>query len=233
MTFQTKTLHTEMRSCLRLKEMREQQNISLEDLSKKLKMSKSHILAIEECRVNDLPFATIYRKKLVADYCKILGIDDLIDQFIEEELEPTLLEKKQTQIKKRTAQWYNIPLFLRAGCILTMVLLFFGYLGLQVKKIVEPPTLNLISPINGFITKDSNLQIAGQTDKEVTIMINGKEIKNNTEGAFDEKLTLSPGVNTLVVSAQKKHGKTTTETRHVVLEQTTEFSLTNNATANN
>lgn len=222
-----------MRSCLRLKEMREQQNLSLEDLSKKLKMSKSHILAIEECRVNDLPFAPVYRKKLVADYCKILGITDLVNQFVEEELEPTMAPQTQTSLKKTITQWYNLPLFFRTGCTLTMVLLFFGYLGLQVKKIVEPPALNLISPINGFITKDSNLQIAGQTDKEVTITINGKEIKNNTEGAFDERLILSPGVNTLVIAAQKKHGKTTTETRHVVLEQTSEFSLTDNPTTNN
>lgn len=217
-----------MRSCLRLKEMREACGVSLEDIAKKLKMSKTHIEALEDCRTSELPFAPIYRKKLVKQYCEMLHIesDQIVNQFIEEELEPLLTEAPPSSQKTSVSHSYNLPLLFRIGGTLMLGLLFFGYLGLQVKKIVDPPELNLFSPMNGFITQESNLQIKGQTDKEVKVSINGKEIKNSEQGVFDEKLILSPGVNTLVIAAQKKHGKTTTETRYVIFEQKPEFSLT-------
>lgn len=237
MNFQTKNLQKSERTCIRLKSLREQKGISLEDISDRLKMSKAHILALEECRQHDLPFASIYKKKLVKQYCQIVGVDytELVHQFVEEELETEILprEEKNPQPKRLYSHWNHLPFFFRLGAVLSIALIFFGYLGLQIKKIIDPPQLNLFSPVNGMITADADLQIKGQTDKEVKVMINGKEIKNSEQGVFDETLALSPGVNTLVISAEKKHGKTTTETRYVVRENKPEFSLTDNSVIHN
>lgn len=236
MQFQTKNLEKKEPTCIQLKLLREAKGISLQDMSDRLKMSKSHIVALEECRSADLPFAPIYKKKMVKQYCHIIGADyaTLVHQFVEEELEENILSQEKLPHSQKTLyRWNHLPFFFRLSAILAIALLFFGYLGLQVKKIIEPPELNLFSPINGMITADSNLQIKGQTDKEVKVMINGKEIKNSEQGIFDETLALSPGVNTLIISAEKKHGKTTTETRYVVRENKAEFSLSNNPNANN
>ncbi len=232
MNFQTKNLQKPERTCVQLKLLREKKGISLQEISDRLKMSKSHIMALEECRPSDLPFAAIYKKKLVKQYCRIVDADYaiMVHQFVEEELEEQLSPpENRTNSQKTLYRWNHAPFLIRLGAVLSVALVFFGYLGLQVKKIVEPPALNLFSPINGMITADANLQIKGQTDKEVKVMINGKEIKNSEQGIFDETLALSPGVNTLIISAEKKHGKTTTETRYVVLENKPEFSLSNNA----
>ncbi len=236
MNFQTKDLQKNERICVRLKSLREQKNISLQDISDCLKMSKSHVIALEECRFEDLPFASIYKKKLVKQYCQIVNADAaiLVDQFVEEELEQHIIPHEQLRRSQKTVhRWNHLPFLFRLGSIFAVALIFFGYLGLQVKKIIEPPHLNLFSPINGMITADANLQIKGQTDKEVKVLINGKEIKNSEAGMFDETLVLSPGVNTLVISAEKKHGKTTTETRYVVRENKPEFSLGDNTAVNN
>lgn len=237
LNFQTKNLQKCERTCVRLKSLREQKGITIEDMSERLKMSKTHILALEECRPHDLPFASIYKKKLVKQYCRIVDADyaALVHQFVEEELETHILPKEEKLYSKKRvySHWNHLPFFFRLGAVLSVALVFFGYLGLQIKKIIEPPTLNLFSPVNGMITADANLQIKGQTDKEVKVMINGKEIKNSEQGVFDETLALSPGVNTLVISAEKKHGKTTTETRYVVRETKPEFSLGNNTTEHN
>ena len=227
MHFQTKNLQKPERTCIHLKNLREQKGISLEEIAKRLKMSTHHIRALEECRSKDLPFASIYKKKLVRQYCSIVEADykKLVHQFVEEELEQSLAPIAQKSLsKKGIVVWYNIPFLFRIGATLAIALVFFGYLGLQVKKIIEPPELQLFSPVNGMITAESNLQIRGQTDKEVKVTINGKEIKNSEQGVFDETLSLAPGVNTLVISAEGKHGKTTSETRYVVLENKPEFS---------
>ncbi len=236
MYFQTKNLEKKEPTCVQLKLLREAKGMSLQDMSDRLKMSKSYIIALEECRSEDLPFAPIYKKKMVKQYCHIINADyaTLVHQFVEEELEEQIIsQEKIPQSHKPLYHWNHLPFLFRLTAILSLALVFFGYLGLQVKKIIDPPKLNLFSPINGMVTAESNLQIKGQTDKEVKVMINGKEIKNSEQGIFDETLSLSPGVNTLVISAEKKHGKTSTETRYVVRENKTEFSLTNNPLTNN
>ena len=236
MHFQTKNLQKNERTCVQLKTLREQKGISLEDMADRLKMSKAHITALEECRSHDLPFAPIYKKKMVKQYCHIVEADyaKLVHQFVEEELEQHIIPRQEMRVSQKTlSRWNHLPFLFRLGSILSIAVLFFGYLGLQIKKIIDPPTLSLFSPINGMITADANLEIKGQTDKEVKVMINGKEIKNSEQGIFDETLSLSPGVNTLVISAEKKHGKTTTETRYVVLENKPEFSLSENKTVHN
>lgn len=228
MHFQTKNLQKPERVCLRLKNLREQKGISLKEMSDRLKMSTSHIVALEECRSKDLPFAAVYKKKLVKQYCQIVDADYkiLVHQFVEEELEQQIAPQIRSSVSKKSMNaWYHLPFLFRLGTTLVIAAVFFGYLGLQVKKIVEPPSLDLFSPINGMITAESNLQIRGQTDKEVKVTINGKEIKNSEQGIFDETLPLSPGVNTLIIAAEKKHGKTKSETRYVVLENKPEFSL--------
>jgi len=228
MHFQTKNLQKPERICLRLKSLREQKGISLKEMSERLKMSTAHILALEECRSKDLPFAPVYKKKLVKQYCHIVDTDyeQMVHQFVEEELEQHIAPQVTPSLsKKGLTAWYNLPFLFRLSATLVVSAIFLGYLGLQVKKIIEPPSLNLFSPVNGMITDESNLQIRGQTDREVKVTINGKEIKNSEQGVFDETLPLSPGVNTLVISAEKKHGKTTSETRYVVLENKPEFSL--------
>ncbi len=237
MNFHIKNLQKTEPTCIQLKLLREQKGITLQNISDRLKMSKSHITALEECRTQDLPFAPIYKKKLVKQYCQIVGADytSMVQQFVEEELETTTLpQEEKIKTKKRLySHWNHLPFFFRLGASLCVALMFFGYLGLQIKKIIDPPQLNLFSPVNGMITADADLKITGQTDKEVKVLINGKEIKNSEQGLFDETLSLSPGVNTLVISAEKKHGKTTTETRYVVRENKTEFSLLENPTNHN
>jgi cytoskeletal protein RodZ len=236
MSFQVKNLEKPERICKLLRSLREDQNISLEEISIHLKMSQTHIQALEEGRSNELPFADVYKKKLVKQYCKIIGIDckKMLEQFSQEEFQNEESFEELGISHSRPSHFFqNLPFLLRLGSILCIGLLFFGYLGVQVKKIIDPPALNLFSPLDGFVTTEPNLHLKGETEKEVTITVNGKEIKNSAEGAFDEVLTLSPGVNALVISAQKKHGKTSNETRYVVLQNKAEFSFTEINSKNN
>ncbi|MCX6779887.1 MAG: hypothetical protein NT034_01765 [Candidatus Magasanikbacteria bacterium] len=46
---------------------------------------------------------------------------------------------------------------------------------------------------------------------------NGQEIKVDENGQFNTTILLADGVNTLTLSTTKKHGKTTTLVRHIVV----------------
>jgi hypothetical protein len=99
-----------------------------------------------------------------------------------------------------------------------------GYLGWQVRSIIKPPQLNLYSPQDGYVTTDYELLVHGYTNQESQVYVNGKKITSNTDRQFKKIINLSPGINTITISAKKKHGKSTDIVRHVTLKINPEFS---------
>jgi len=217
--FKNKKLVPPKRVCLRLKEARKSCGMSLEILSKKTKISKDFLQALEECRFKDLPTAEVYQRNFVKSYVEALSIDPdpFLQQYLKEECSKN---KKMVHPGKEIKRNYlhDLPAFLRYGFAIIFLLVLFFYLGLQVKNIVEPPRLEIYSPPQGYVTSEMSMILHGETDKEVSISLNGKDIGTDESGSFEEVIDLSPGVNTLTIEAKKKHGKTTKEVRHVILK---------------
>ncbi len=206
------------RLCLRLKEIRQQKGITLEEIAEKTKINKSYLRAIEECRFNDMPQAIVYQKNFIRSYAEALGLKPetfLTQYFIEE---AKLDKKKHPQKAIRNNPLNNLPTILRYCFAIGLMIVMLGYLGLQVKRVIEPPELNIFSPPEGFIAKKEQILIVGETEKEIQVSINGKEIMNSENGQFRETVALAPGVNTITITANKKHGKSTVVVRHVVFK---------------
>lgn len=209
----------------RLKHAREERHLSIPEVADLLKMNKEHIELIESGEYARLPFAHIYQKKLLGNYAEVLGLskENIMKQF---EIERG--EKDQVtpvKIRRFHESKFNLPSFLRVSGVVLSSTFLLGYLGYQVKQIVNPPELQLFAPIDGLVTKDQSIQVKGKTESEVKVTINGKEIKHDEQGVFDEPMTLSQGVNTIIISATTKHGKISTLTRYVVAQKDTQFSL--------
>ncbi len=111
----------------------------------------------------------------------------------------------------------SIPFLIRNIILACLIILFAGYLIWQIKGIINPPLLEIYSPPEGFVTNNISILIQGITEPECRLTINGQDIRPNGAGHFEASVDLSIGVNTIAISAIKKHGKTTTETRHVVV----------------
>ncbi len=223
--FKKKSLTPIKRVCLRLKESREKQGMSLDELSRKTKIGRRYLQALEECRFTDLPTAEVYQKNFVRIYVEALGLnpEPFLQQYVAEERVKNKIKHPHKIIKYNWLS--NLPNLLRYGVVLVLFLFLLFYLGIQVKRIVDPPQLSLYSPPEGFITQNNDLLVTGQTEREVKLYLNGKEIRNSEQGQFKEVIGLSPGVNTIVLTAEKKHGKITTLTRHVVLKENKLLSL--------
>ncbi|MBI4992613.1 MAG: helix-turn-helix domain-containing protein [Candidatus Magasanikbacteria bacterium] len=218
--FQQKELERPRRVCLRLKEEREKRKISLEELAIKTKIIKKYLLALEECRFCDLPAAEIYQKNYLRRYVEALGIDPIpfLEQYLVEE--KTGENKPRYSFKKSTGQyWQWVPTIARYGFIVILLLAIVFYLGLQVRRIVEVPRLLIYYPPDGLVVDKPAVIIQGETNPEVEVLINGQKIMTNERGMFKEEVNLSSGVNTVVILAKKKHGKTTSETRYVVYKE--------------
>lgn len=206
------------RVCLRLKKFRLEKNKTIEEISQKTKIDKKYLIALEECRFKDLPSVSVYQKNILKSYLQALELEPepLIKQY---NLEENINKKKHTTPKKTNTNWLcRLPDIIKYGIMLLLIFTLIIYLIWQIKKIVDPPELIIFSPQEGMITNQIQLPVNGKTDKTAFIYLNGKEITHDSEGKFEEKLDLQIGVNTVTITAKKKHGETITEIRNVVLK---------------
>jgi len=114
---------------------------------------------------------------------------------------------------------------IRAVALMSLVIGFLGYLIFQINGILHPPKLVVYMPAEGYVSSRLIIAVQGETEKEVKLQVNGKEIIANEQGKFEAEVDLSNGVNTITISAIKKHGKTATVTRHVIVKAETKNAI--------
>lgn len=200
-----------------LKKAREDKNISLEMIASQTHISLKHLIAIESGTFCDLPQAKAHCLAYVRSYANALELkpDALIRRFAKEaNLENYQPTPPARYLKIKSA---SVAMILKTAGAAALIVLFLGYLSWQIYGILQPPKLIVYSPTEGLVTSQLSVVIKGQTQKEIKLTINGQEIMADEQGRFEMNLDLSNGLNTIIIIATKKHGKTTTVTRHVVV----------------
>ncbi|PLX26399.1 hypothetical protein C0581_04620 [Candidatus Parcubacteria bacterium] len=225
--FKKKCLIPSKRVCLRLKQARLDAEFSLGQLEKKTRIPKKHLQAIEECRFEELKASEVYQKNFIKKYVSALGIDPtpFLEQFKQEELSHKKNCDKHPGVGCEKKHFSDLPNLLRYFLVGGALCLVFLYLGTHIQNILQPPELTLVSPTDGEITYEQQINISGKTDPETAITVNNEIIKNDEKGVFTQSINLTPGINTLIIKAQNKHGKTTEQICHVIYKEREVFSL--------
>jgi len=210
------------------KQTREEKKLILEQLADQTHLGAKYLQALEEEKFSDLPRAKAYRLAYVKSYAKALGLkpEKCLRQFYHEGgLEDVTRTHPQKQIKRYLIT--SVSTFVQNAGIALGVALFAGYLIWQVKGILEPPKLTIFFPAEGYVSLEPTTVIQGETEQESRLAVNGQEVMVNNRGSFEAKIDLINGINTIAISATKKHGKTTTVIRHIIVKQnqTDRFSL--------
>ncbi len=203
-----------------LHQKRKGHNLALTDIEQITKIPKEYLIAIEKNNIEQLPQAKILQISYIKKYAEVLKINGnkLSRQFCyENNLDNYTVSHPNCQLKIRRLSSL-IFWFKRAG-IAMMAIVFLGYLTWQINGILKPPKLVIYTPSEGYLAKNLKTLIQGETDKEVSLQINGKDVNINERGAFETPIDLSKGVNTITITATKKHGKQTSLTRHVIVKE--------------
>ena len=134
----------------KLKDKREENGLSIEEVAEDLKMRPSQISSIEEGKTEDFK-DVFYLKYFIRDYAKYLGLDSekILDEFNEYLFDMTskipvdLIEKAKKEKKteevvsspytKENKRNFGIPKWIIA-IIITMVLVVVGYVIITVHK---------------------------------------------------------------------------------------------------
>ena len=205
---------------MRLKEAREAQGLSLDEVSTQTKINSRYLKAIEESHFEAIPCATTYKKNFIKRYAAILSlnVDEIAKQFSEEEAHR--LEKTPATLNHlQTRSLPNMPSLIRYGLATIAVIICATYLGVQLGNLIAPPTLVIGTPANGAVTNQKNIEVTGTASSEADVYINNELVTRRNDDVFEATLTLTPGTNTVVVKAEKKHGKHSSQTLHIIYNE--------------
>jgi parallel beta-helix repeat protein len=113
---------------------------------------------------------------------------------------PLLVNGTSFEILLELEEGENVFVFAardRAGNMNTTVLM--------VMRDSVPPAVNVSSPVSGEKLNRSNVEVAGSTEPDASVWVNGKATET-TEGAFNVELTLKEGANDIVIEARDALG---------------------------
>jgi hypothetical protein len=83
----------------------------------------------------------------------------------------------------------------------------------------EKPKLEVKEPLDNSKTHQSEIKISGETDKETFIKVNDYPVVVDAQNNFQTSLSLKPGENTIVITAQDEAGNIETKELRVIYEK--------------
>ena len=195
--------------------------LSVEKIAAELSVRPQIILALEEGDYSIFP-AHVYASgclKRMIEHFSIARGDVLLDVLRTEWEEKRGAPNTSVLAlpKSRREKWYITPRRLFGSLGAVALVLFAWFLASQLMGFTGAPSLHIDEPHSDAIIEMPTIHVRGTTEKESQLTVNGREITMNENGVFDQEIQLVPGVNTLQFVAQNRFGKTSQETRYVVV----------------
>ena len=205
-----------------LKEERERKFYTIDEVEKSTKIRKELLEALEQGQYQKLPPQT-FVQGFIKNYGKFLGLntEKLLAvyrrEFSEGKNPPRILESFSNPLDKRK---FKITQAKALGTvILTLIIIFFGYLWFEYRFLAGAPFLEVLKPLDQESIFSPEVLVSGRTDPEDKVSINNQEIQVDSSGRFFQEIKLSENVNKIVVIATSKSGKETKVERTVFLKR--------------
>lgn len=201
-----------------LKKARLEKKLTLEDAEKKLRIRQKYLQALEENAWEKLP-SLPYIKGFLRNYSIFLGLkpEEMLAffrrQFRGQGKAGLLPEGVTKPLNDSPLHWS--PQLTVVTIVFILVGLFFGYLFFQYHTIGSPPTLTIEKPLEGEVITANTTVVKGTTDKDAVVAVNSQKITLSDNGGFQTTITLTPGINTIVIETTNTFGKKQTITRTI------------------
>jgi len=205
-----------------LQQMREDKNVSLEEVAKAIKINVEYLKALEQGKYDKLPKG-VYGRSFLKEYCFYLKLDcqqalALYEKEIMAQAEPEGIKKIFSHKRVKKHQFLSLPKIIRNSILVVVILFFLAYLGVRVRDIIAPPALQISFPPENYISEDTAIEILGVAESDVRIFINEEEILSNEQGEFQYSIHLQQGINIIRVTAKKRYGRDAEAVRKVLVK---------------
>lgn len=206
-----------------LRSVRQAKKLKLGQIAKKLNIGEKYLTALEKGEYEKLPYG-VYGKNFLREYALFLGLSyKKLAQNYETEINILEPKKQKDLFSKQVVKarhllalpkiFKNILIFLTIGVC-------FIYLGYRINKIISPPLLIITEPAVNLTTDQLFLAIAGRTETEANLIINGQTILTDKNGEFSQTINLKNGLNIITITANKKHSRVNTVIRQILVKET-------------
>lgn len=187
----------------KLQTERKKKNIALKKAAADLLIKVEILEALEKEEWQKLPHAP-FIKGFIQNYAAYLGLDvDHTLALFRRAYDEKKYVQKDTSIKKIKPAIIT-PIRLINTAFILAVIVFVIYLGLQYFSILQSPKLEVITPEENAQTTIPIVKVAGKTEKEATISIDGNLIGVDQDGNFTTEVKLDSGKNIITIIATKK-----------------------------
>ncbi len=204
-----------------LRSQRQRYGYKLDKAAKELGISIKYLEALEKGDFNSLP-SGVYGKNFLREYAIFLKLDPVpLLKLFDDEMTVTKEKANQELFSKQVVKarhFWATPKIAKNLLIALAVLLCLWFLGYRLGKIVSPPQLSLTSPDNNIITKEKSIKVKGWAESETELSVNSEAVLLDLQGNFEKQVELKVGINTIIVTAQKKFGRKTVVKRQVLVE---------------
>lgn len=92
--------------------------------------------------------------------------------------------------------------------IVLLIALFAAYVVFQARHVIRGPILTVAEPSESAVIEGPLVTIRGSTDNAVNLLISGRKVLVNEEGAFEETLPLPLGYSVMTIEAEDRYGRT-------------------------
>lgn len=203
-----------------LERIRTEAHLSVERAANLSRIRPDFIEAMECDDFTSLP-SDLYARKFLMAYAAVLELDQrkVLERYEREQRAPKVEEISLKPAPAPAKRQIVLTRVFYGVSVLVLFLGVVGYLGWQLKGLVEPPVLSIETPSNDIIVDQASVVVEGQTQEESTVTINGQPVSVDTSGHFEELVGLKEGVNTITISARTKHSSETTVHRRILVER--------------
>ncbi len=210
-------------------EVRQSLGLSQAEAARNSGVPKKYIQFLEGESMDSIT-ADIYTHHKLRAYSRYLNLDEkkVLSAYRKENAMPetTVETRHATRWRKHplkhipTTRLIVTPRVIRTAIVITIAIGIGMFFVVRTQRMMAPPSINLVSPPDGLVTMEKSLTVMGRTEREVTLLVNGKPVYIDASGNFIDQLVLREGLNVIRVVAVRKHGQEAEITRRVIVKPT-------------
>lgn len=216
-----------------MKKIRGERRLSLHEASRATRIQVKYLEYIESGEYDKLP-AKVYIKGFLRSYGEFLGADEqlLIRLYnkeigIRKNLERSRGNSFKSPLSSLASRFFPsavpggsektgpvkissfviTPKMVIIAGVAAMVMSGVVYLYKEVGSFASTPRLVIVSPASGSPISSNSVSVAGYTDRDAKIFINGQPVLVNDDGEFHEDLMVQSGANILQIRAVNRFEK--------------------------
>lgn len=206
----------------RLRKRREAIGLSLNQIARDIQAPARFLQGLEEDNYEIFP-AKVYAQGFLKKFLSAVSFPEA-ENFLKEfdaEWEVRTFRNRRGISSLPAAKFSSMYLTpQRLGMIFGSGALFLILLilGIQLLRFISSPAIKLDGPEDRAVLEEPLVHVKGKTEKESQLTVNGREIKIDGSGFFDEMIEVGAGLNALEFLVKDRFGKESRVVRYVLVK---------------